>query len=95
MANYKPVGKIIHTASAFSGTIIPRNLTNANWGMLLVQGTAKHSNSVLASGGVLVWENTATGSLNTPNHKTFADAQGQYGVTCRAGVSLILKFYAA
>ncbi len=93
MANYKPVGKKIGSASAKDGTIMKVNLTVVPWSMMLLLGTAKHSNSVLPSGAVLVWENTNTGSGNTPNHQTFGDAKGRYGVSVRSGVSIIFKYY--
>jgi len=93
MANYKPVAKYILAADAHQGTIIPADLSTVPWSMLVLYGIAKHSNSILPSGGVLVWENHTTASGFTANHETFGDIHGRYGVTVRSDVNLVIKYY--
>lgn len=93
MASYKPVAKYILAANAHQGTIVPANLSTVPWSMLILLGTAKHNTSILPSGGVLVWENTATAVGNTPKHETFGDPNGRYGVTVRSDVDLIIKYF--
>lgn len=104
MANYRPIGKSIGAASAYSGTIITAKLSLSNWGMLLARGTAVRfsvSASVadswtisvpIPSGGVAVWESTAP-TTGDPSRVTFGDISGAYGITCRAGVDLKFKYY--
>lgn len=93
MANYKPVAKYILAANAHQGTIVPANLSTVPWSMLILLGTAKHSTSILPSGGVLVWENHTTASGYTPNHRTFGDLNGRYGVSVRSDVDLVIKYF--
>jgi len=93
MANYKPVAKYILASNAYDGTIVAANLSTVPWSMLILLGTAKHNTSILPSGGVLVWENHTTASGFTPNHQTFGDVHGRYGVTVRSDVNLIIKYY--
>ena len=93
MANYKPIAKTISSASAISGVLVPADLSTTSWGLLLVRGSALFSNTILRSGAVAVWESTNP-TTAAPNRQTFTDANAVYGITCRAGVNLILKLYA-
>lgn len=93
MANYRPVVKTIGSASAVSGELVSANISTTSWGLLLVRGTALFSNTVLPSGAVAVWESTNP-TTASPNRITFSNANANYGITCRAGVQLVFKFYA-
>jgi len=93
MANYRPVAKYILAASTHQGTIFPANLSTVPWSMLILLGTARHNASILPSGGVLVWEAHTTASGYTPNHETFGDVHGRYGVTVRSDVDLVIKYF--
>ena len=93
MANYKPVGNILPSAQAASGTVIYRNITTDPWGLFLLRGTAQGAGGTAQpSAGIQVWESTNPTST-TANHTTFADVNGRYGVPCRANVKLIYKTY--
>ena len=71
MANYRPIISQVTAGSADSGVIVPKNLTQTSWGLFLLKGTVKFSNTTLHSAAVNVWESTtATG---TPEHITFTD----------------------
>lgn len=101
MANYKPIAKYIPAASAVSGTIVLRNLSTTSWGLVLLMGSVIHKRlsggesylTVLRSGAVNVWENTVTTSTRAADRQTFTDAAGVYGITCKAGVNIIAKFF--
>jgi len=93
MPNYRPKATSLSAAVNLSGTAVLKNVSTTTWGMALLQGTAKSpTGSAMGSGAVDVWE---SGSLTTgaPTHTTFTDAAGQYGVTVKANVSLVIKFY--
>lgn len=92
MANYKPVVKTISASSAVSATIIDEDITTTSWGIFLLRGSALFNNTVLRSGAVAVWSST-TPTTAPPNHLTFTDASGSYGITCKARTQLHLKFY--
>ncbi|WP_077611670.1 hypothetical protein [Clostridium sp. Marseille-P2415] len=94
MPNYRPVVRTIGAASAISATIVAADLTTTSWGLLLVRGSALFSNTVLRSGAVAVWESTNP-TTASPDRQTFSDANGTYGITCRAGVQLRFKFYSS
>ncbi|MFA9376172.1 MAG: hypothetical protein ACERKZ_05385 [Lachnotalea sp.] len=93
MANYQPVPRLVTSASAISGTIIVKNLTTTSWGLFLLKGSALFSDTLLRSGAVGVWEDTATTSTRDPDRQTFTNAAGEYGITCKANVQILLKFY--
>lgn len=93
MANYKPIPALISESAAVEGTMITKNLSTSNWGLLLVKGSALYSDTVLRSGAVAVWEDTNTTSTRNADRLTFTDANGEYGITCRANVRILLKFY--
>lgn len=93
MPNYRPKPAYITSASAVGGTMIAKNVSTSTWGLALVKGTAKYATTILSSGAVAVWENTNTASSRNANVVTFTNALGQYGITCKSGVRLILKFY--
>ncbi|WP_070001157.1 hypothetical protein [Cellulosilyticum sp. I15G10I2] len=93
MPNYSPKGKVIPSASAVSGTVVDQNVTASTWGLFLLKGTALDlSESPLASGAVQVWESTAP-TTGPATRMTFTDAEGIYGITCKANVALTIKFY--
>lgn len=93
MPNYQPKGRNIAAGSADSATILAANITTTSWGIFLLKGSAVFSNTVLRSGAVGVWENTATTSTKNPDRMTFTNAAGEYGITCKANVQIALKFY--
>ncbi len=93
MANYKPIAKTISSTSAISGVMVPADLSTTSWGLLLLRGSALFNNTILKSGAVAVWESTKP-TTGAPSRQTFTDANANYGITCRAGVRLIVKFYA-
>lgn len=93
MANYKPVPALISSSAAIAGTMITRNISTDSWGLVLVKGSAMFSDTVLRSGAVAVWEDTNTTSTRNADRLTFTDANGEYGITCRADVRILLKFY--
>ncbi|PXV93284.1 hypothetical protein C8E03_10251 [Lachnotalea glycerini] len=93
MANYRPKVALISTVSAVNGGTVLKNLSTSTWGLVLVQGTALFSQSILASGAVDVWENTNTVTTKSADRHTFTNAAGQYGITCKSGVRILLKFY--
>jgi len=92
MANYKPITKTIQLTANDSGTIVPAKLSTTSWGLALVRGTAMFSNVLLTNGAVEIWESTKTLTA-APDHLTFTDTTGMFGVTCRANVQLRIKFY--
>jgi hypothetical protein len=54
-------------------------------------GTA-YTKDISKSGAVQVWESTAP-TTGEAQHTTFTDAVGRYGVTCKANVALVIKFF--
>ncbi|MDF2877819.1 MAG: hypothetical protein K0S30_915 [Clostridia bacterium] len=93
MANYRPGTATLLSAAAISGTVVSRDITASTWGLFLLKGTALDvSGSPLASGAVQVWESTAA-TTGPATRMTFSDDEGIYGITCRAGVAITVKFY--
>ena len=92
MANYQPVARTIASTSAISGEVVSAAISTTSWGLLLVRGTAVFSNTLLRSGAVAIWESTNP-TTASPDVITFSDANATYGVTTRAGVQLVIKFY--
>ncbi len=93
MPNYRPKPALISASAAVDGTMITKNVSTSNWGLVLVKGTAEYSDTVLRSGAVAVWEDTNTTTTRNANRVTFTSATGEYGITCRADVRILLKFY--
>jgi hypothetical protein len=92
MANYRPIASQIASAAVVSATIVTENLSTTSWKLALLRGTALFSDTVLASGAVAIWESTNPTTAD-PSRMTFTDASGVYGITVRAGVPLVLKFF--
>lgn len=92
MANYKPITKTLTAGSVDSAVVIPIDLSTTSWGLALVRGTAMFGSIVLDSGAVEVWESTKA-TTAAPDHITFTDADGIFGITTRANIQLRLKFY--
>lgn len=93
MPNYRPIAKHLSSASVASGTLLSIPLSTTSWGLVLIKGSAKFSDTVLRSGAVDVWEDTTTTTTSSPDRQTFTDAAGEYGITCTANVQIVLKFY--
>jgi hypothetical protein len=93
MASYRPGTATLLSADAISGTVVSRDITASTWGLFLLKGTALDvSGSPLASGAVQVWESTAA-TTGPATRMTFSDDEGIYGITCRAGIAITVKFY--
>jgi hypothetical protein len=93
--NYKPRTITVASANADSGQAFTQAINTSMWKMFLLKGTALGpSGTAMQSGAVQVWESTKATTL-AADHTTFTDAQGRYGVTCRAGVALKIKFLGA
>lgn len=92
--NYKPKANKITVGSLAGrgGMTFTQSIATENWSLFLLEGIAKGpSGTTLASGAVQIWE---SGTLTTaaPNHTTYTDSVGKYGVTCKI-VGLTIKFY--
>jgi len=93
MPNYRPKANSLAATVVISGTAVLKNVSTSAWGMALLQGTAiSPGGTAMASGAVDVWESTKL-TTTPPSHTTFTDAVGQYGVTVKAHVALVIKFY--
>jgi len=94
MPNYRPKANAVLASVIASGTAVLKNIDTSAWGMALLQGTAMapDGSTKMASGAVDVWE-SGSPTTGAPTHTTFTDAAGQYGVTVKAHVSLVIKFY--
>lgn len=93
MANYRPKANSLAATVVASGTAVLKNISTSTWGMALLQGTAlSPTGAIMTSGAVDVWQSTAL-TTGVPSHTTFTDAEGQYGVTVKANVALVIKFY--
>lgn len=89
--NYRP--KSIAYAPSTSGKAFMVNLSVTTWGLVLVQGLAVHGGTIMPSGTVDIWETSTPGASQAPDHTTFSDSAGKYGVTCKAGKSLSIKYF--
>lgn len=91
MANYRPIAAQVALTANDSGTLVAKNLSQGPWGLALLQGTALFSGNPVPSAAVNVWEsNTASGA---PDHITFTNSAGEYGVTVLANQPLVIKVY--
>ncbi|APM39747.1 hypothetical protein [Clostridium kluyveri] len=93
MANYRPKAVTVAASLADSGTSYTKDISTSTWGMFLLRGTAlSPTGAAMQSGAVQVWESTAP-TTEEAQHTTFTDAVGRYGVTCKANVALVIKFF--
>lgn len=91
--NYKPKVARISAASLPGGIVYTEKLSGLKWTLVLIKGTAVGFNgSILGSGAIQVWE-SANPTTGPAQHVTFTDSEGKYGVTCKSGVGLLVKFY--
>lgn len=90
MANYRP--KSITVTAQASGIAINKTVNTDGWGLFLLKGTAVGAALTnMVSGCVQVWEDGDL-TTGTATHTTFTDELGRYGVTCKAGTQLVVKF---
>ncbi|WP_349673028.1 hypothetical protein [Lacrimispora sp.] len=90
--SYKPVANTLAASAAIGGLAHSVRVLTTSWGLILLNGVAFYSNQTLKSGAVAVWVSNAP-TTGQPTNLTFTDANGNYGVTTKAGVSLVVKFY--
>lgn len=93
MTNYKPITKVLLSAEVISGVALDEDLSTSNWGIILFTGIATSpSSGILRSATVVIWESTNP-TTSPPNHITYSDKNGKYGVTVRTSVSLKIRYY--
>lgn len=91
--NYRPKAQTITATAAVSGKSLNVNLTASSWGLFLLNGVAKTpTGTALPCGGVNIWISTAS-TTGPATYTTFADELGYYGITIKANVKYVVKFF--
>lgn len=91
--NYRPKAHSIAASAAVSGKSLTVNLTATSWGLFLLDGVAQTpAGTALPSGGVNVWISTAP-TTGPATYTTFADELGYYGISIKANVPYVVKYY--
>ncbi|WP_234122917.1 hypothetical protein [Clostridium hydrogenum] len=91
--NYRPKAKSVTASAAVSGKSLTVNLTATSWGLFLLNGVAQTpGGTALPSGGVNVWISNAL-TTGPATYTTFADELGYYGVTIKANVPYVVKYF--